>query len=345
MKNKSVEIDDLLLDPSFIAYVQNSDPKAVVYWQNRIKEQPENSEMYTIAARMIKDLMVDISEEDVEEALMRLNHSVRITQQTTGLPKYQSPRGQRTRWYRYAAILVAFFTAAFILGFFISRHLHQPDLTAQNDAVRWVTKQTIRGQKSTITLKDGTRIRLNAESTLLVPKVFCDTLREVKLIGEAFFEVTRDPERPFLVHSNNTVTEVLGTSFNINAYPENSYTSIALVEGRISVNVGGTPPVILEPKEALKVSKNASGLKKERFDPEEITAWKDGIVRFQRAGFEEMVKVLERWYDVEFVVRTDPSVKAFSGEFNNESLEEVLKGISFSLDFNYRLEGKKVYIN
>ena len=67
--------------------------------------------------------------------------------------------------------------------------------------------------------------------------------------------------------------------------------------------------------------------------------------QYLRSGFEEMVKVLERWYDVEFVVRTDPSVKAFSGEFNNESLEEVLKGISFSLDFNYRLEGKKVYIN
>lgn len=347
MNDRNVQVDDLVVDPSFIAYVQKTDPRAVAYWQKMIGEQPDNRGTYQQAERMITSLMFDISNEEVEEAGMRLKHAVMVSQSTTPtIDSISSGRSIRFRWYRYAAILVSFSVAAFVLGFFISRYGDSQNPLLSKNTNDWIIKQTSRGQKSTITLKDGSQIRLNSETKVSIPEIFSSDFREVRVEGEAFFDVSHDPHHPFIVYSNNTITKVLGTSFNVKAYPENDYTSIALVRGKVAVSFGQEKDsVYLKPNEILKVSKMSVGHTKEVFDPKRLTAWKDGIIRFHEVRFDDMVKTLERWYDVEFVIHSYPTVKAFSGEFNDESLEEVLKGISFSLEFNYKLDGKKVYIN
>ena len=348
MEEKNIQVSNLLVNPSFIAYVQKSDPKAEAYWQNLIEEKPENREIYDSAATMIKNLMVEISDEEVEEAVSDFKHSILVRQNFIIPLEHPLNRMNRLKWYRYAAIFLVFVTSAFVLGFFIKDQLNQRNLVNNPNTTKWIAKQTTRGQKSTIILRDGTHIKLNSESTIFISEDFSGKFREVRLVGEAFFNVAHDPEHPFIVYCNNTTTKALGTSFNINAYPENKNTNIALVEGKVIVKYAyDGDSVYLKPKELLQVSKTSTEFIKEEFDPHEVTAWKDGIIRFRKAKFDEIKNVLERWYDVGFVVYTNPTVKAFSGEFDNKNLDEVMKGISFSLDFTYKLDDKdkKVYIN
>nr|WKN35680.1 DUF4974 domain-containing protein [Tunicatimonas sp. TK19036] len=211
-----------------------------------------------------------------------------------------------------------------------------------------VTKSNPRGQKSIITLPDGSEVRLNAESHLEYNKDFSKN-RQIKLVGEAFFNVVRDTLHPFTVTAGEVEVRVLGTSFNVQAFPFEEDLTVAVASGAVRVekkNQGHENQTSqLHPQEMVKVNRKTGSFEKGTFETDELMAWKDGILVFQQASFEQIVHKLERWYGVDFIIRRkSPITNGFTGRYRNPSLELVLEGMSFSSGFNFTIEGKQVII-
>lgn len=189
---------------------------------------------------------------------------------------------------------------------------------------------TPRGGQYQVALPDGTNVWLNAESTLRYPSRFAGGDRVVEIVGEAYFAVAKDRNRPFKVRSKGQIIEVLGTEFNIAAYPDEQDTKTTLVEGKVSVWPNGTPidgddaPRILLPGQQATV--NASSVRVEKVAVNQYIIWKDGFFYFNGDSPQEAFARLSRWYDFELVYRGNiPTVQFFGKIERNKSLGSLLK--------------------
>ncbi|MEM1134368.1 MAG: FecR family protein [Bacteroidota bacterium] len=196
------------------------------------------------------------------------------------------------------------------------------------------------GVKSTITLPDKSVVKLNSESKLSFPKVFSGLNRKVYLEGEAFFEVEENPQKPFIIQTGELNTEVKGTSFNINAFPDRNKVSIAVVSGLVSVYDSQKEIAILPGELALYelIDNSSNQLNKRNFESEEI-AWKDGIIVFREASFTEVKETLERWYGIKIKLQRNISFQqGFTGSYEHEPLNSVMESISFAGEFHYKID-------
>jgi len=175
----------------------------------------------------------------------------------------------------------------------------QPD----KSAIVQARLSTPRGGQYKITLADGTDVWLNAASTLTYPIEFSGREREVTLEGEAYFEVTRDEARPFIVNTAKQRTEVLGTSFNINAYDNETLTKTTLLNGSVRVQASAANPAkgrILVPNQQSIIG-NDENIRIYKVDPAKVVAWKEGIFNFHGLSIDESLKQIERWYDIDII--------------------------------------------
>ncbi len=212
-----------------------------------------------------------------------------------------------------------------------------------------IVKSNPKGQKSLITLPDGSKVKLNSESYIEYPENFSQT-RRVKLVGEAFFEVVHDNLHPFVVNCGDVYVRVLGTSFDVQAFPFNESMSVAVLTGKVLVEnkklQGDERTNVLLPKEMVQIDHKTGIFEKRSFNPDATLAWKDGILAFHKASFNEIVERLERWYGVEFVInRSTPITDGFTGRYENPTLKVVLEGMSFSSEFKFTIKGDTVFIN
>lgn len=235
-------------------------------------------------------------------------------------------------WKVAASIIIA-------LGIGVVFHLTQtpPEVT-------YITKTTSKGQKATITLSDGSTARLNAQSAITYPETFAEELRELELVGEAFFDIKKDKDRPFVVSAHKIETTVLGTTFNVNAY-DSSEVSVALVSGRVKVNAAhdnssfNQSEVFLNPGESALYDLESGDINIGPFDEKKLVAWKDGIIYLSDAGYNQVFDQLAHWYGVEFEFVNAPTDKwDYSGEFEDMSLELVLSTIGYSKGFEFQIQ-------
>lgn len=261
-----------------------------------------------------------------------------------------SPGIRRPRmriWYYAAAALLLLSVVSYAFFFFLSGKEQDRDIASSEPFPRKTTeivKQTAYGEKITITLKDSTMIYLNSGSQLRYRE---DNHREVFLEGEAFFDVSRDTLRPFLIHTANITTIVLGTSFNICAFAEDEKIAISVVSGEVKIEKqkDTTEQVLkLEPGEQAMYDLKDTRMIKRSFDYKNVLSWKEGRLHFENARFSDIVQTLERWYGVEIEVRHPGIENGFSGSYTRRSLESVLEGMSFVLDFEFTIQDKKVII-
>lgn len=218
----------------------------------------------------------------------------------------------------------------------------------------WTAKATQAGEKLTVQLSDGTVVKLNADSRLEFPESFGSDERGVKLIGEAYFDVARDTERPFTIETGEIVTTVLGTSFNVAAYPEEAEIAVAVVTGKVQVesfskinqDMEDTELVHLTPNKQAVFIRESKELLVTPFDMEQAIGWKEGIIVFQSASEKEVMEQLERWYGVTIQVGTSGNRDwDLTARFNNQSLEEVLTSLSHTASFEFEIDQKDVVIN
>ncbi|MCW3786812.1 FecR family protein [Plebeiibacterium sediminum] len=194
-----------------------------------------------------------------------------------------------------------------------------------------------------IVLSDGTTIWLNAESKLKYPQKFKGNERRVFLQGEAYFEVTHNKKMPFIVETEAQELTVLGTKFNILAFPEESTVQSTLVSGSVKINVKESDKkVLLIPGQQAIVDKESQMLKVNSVDVTEIIAWKEGFFSLENVTMEEFLNRLSRWYDVKFVYNDDKAKElAFKGSVprydNLISVLDMLQAIS-PVEFKYQKE-------
>lgn len=222
----------------------------------------------------------------------------------------------------------------------------------KEEAIKWVEQQSLKGQKLTIHLPDGTVVKMNSGSKIKYPESFTGNKRIVWFEGEGFFNVTKDPNKPFIIRSGDISTTVLGTSFNIRAFPEDDEYEIAVVTGKVQVgsNESGsrTEEVTLIPKEIAVYKKSTRQLKQLEQKDLNLTAklgWKDGILMFDNADLNDVFHELENWYGVEIEVRSRKEYRhGFTGSYKDENIQTVLEGIGYVMDFDFEIKGKKVII-
>ncbi|WP_423736928.1 FecR family protein [Chitinophaga caseinilytica] len=204
------------------------------------------------------------------------------------------------------------------------------------------TLRTPRGGQFKVILSDGTKVWMNAESSLTYPTTFSDDFREVELTGEAFFEVEKDAMRPFRVKASEAMVDVLGTSFNVMAYPEEKSVDATLVQGAVIVKGNGGAKRLL-PGEQAVVAGGATPEVSE-VDVEEVLAWKNGLFIFQDADLKSVMRQLARWYDVEIEYQGRPSDMKLNGAvYRNYSLSQVLTVLK-ATGLQFKIEARKLII-
>lgn len=201
------------------------------------------------------------------------------------------------------------------------------------------TISTPRGGQFQVVLPDGTKVWLNAASSLKFPTVFSGESREVELTGEAYFEVAPNKSRPFLVSSRGTVIEVLGTHFNVMAYDDEIFTA-TLLEGSVKVKHGMAERVIVPGQEA----RVENSIKVGSADGDNAIAWKNGLTVFHNSSIESIMRQISRWYDLDVTYNGSVPQRLFTGKIPRSApLSQVLKILELS-DIHFKIEEKQLIV-
>jgi ferric-dicitrate binding protein FerR (iron transport regulator) len=287
-------------------------------------------------------------------------------------PQQAEKSRSRKILYRFAIPAAAAVVFAFLAGFYIRALLHKDGYLNSKQIYNEVYVPL--GSRSQVTLSDGTRVWLNAGSRLRYPVEFLKSNREVMLEGEAYFDVTKNLDKIFIVKTSDIYVKVYGTQFNIKCYPEENIIQTTLVKGSLSVepvkgnNKNNT--VYLKPNQTVEYYKKGKGFegpqrnitssqetiaaraKPDRIiltpvvDPVPITSWKDSKWVIAGESLEELAVKLDRRYNVKITI-TDESLKnyKFSGTLKDETFEQILKILQISMPIIYTVNGNNVILS
>lgn len=335
-KRKNI-VFDLLRNEHFVRWVQHPTQESNYYWTKWISNHESDKSDVEIARRIIQSGSLtrnqSVSDEHYDIMLENIMNYAR---------EKQTNYSNKTGTLRYLSIAAAVLLVIVSSVFLITDHFKSPVGLAE---VRTVVKEAPNGSKLSTKLPDGTTVTLNSGSVLSFPEKFEGAVRNVRLSGEAFFEVEHDPSKPFIVHFRDQEVKVLGTSFNIRAYEPEDLTEVAVATGKVSYSLLQGSQVILKPNEMARYSQEENKLEKGTVNKLAAFGWRDRILYFESNSFEEIKTELERWFGV--TIKASRHFKphgTYSGQFNNASIKEILTGLSFIYRFDYSIEGSQVTI-
>ena len=275
---------------------------------------------------------LDISEENVREmmALHKL-HDISLMNQplveTVAEKKTDNLEEQQGRWRKIGIELLKI--TAVVLVMVAIRFFYQTGEPG------YQTLYVPSGQRAELTLPDGTKVWLNSHTRLIYPLSF-DKKRTVELDGEAYFTVVRN-EQPFVVKTGGLDVEVLGTEFNVKSYSVSSKKKVDLLKGSVKLSGGvlGNKSFCMVPKESVSIVDGK--LTRSRIDDYDYFKWKEGLICFHNESVGSIIKKLELYYDIQFVVhRTDFLNESYSGKFRTkDGIEQVLKILQLEHEFTY----------
>lgn len=246
---------------------------------------------------------------------------------------------------KYAAVFLILLTGSLAL-FFVKYSEKDPIKNNLAEMPSYIFKENSAGQKTKIFLPDGSYAYLNSSSNMKYLAGFDSLERRIFIEGEAFFEVAKDPTKPFIVVSNGIETVALGTSFNVNAFDENQV-KISLVEGSVKIYPTDNESMssILSPGNELIVNPETQTFLEQAFDLEEAIGWKEGKLVFNHASLNEVVEKLERWYGVDIQVKGKiPTKWIVTTVYENQSLKNILTDLQYSKKFAYEIDKSNVTI-
>ncbi|SDD05096.1 FecR family protein [Niabella drilacis] len=270
-------------------------------------------------------------------------------------PRKEEARRIMLNWKAIAAVAAAVLIIAGSIAFF-------RDQAPVNTLPNVVATQ--KGNKTHMVLPDGTKVWVNADSRLTYEQSFGQQTREVVLTGEAYFDVVHDEKRPFIVHTQRIDVRVFGTAFNVRSYTDEPSTQTTLLRGSVQVSLKGVKDkkIMLAPNEKLVVQNGypRPALKDKGAHLPQIelltikptpkdslvaeTQWVNNKLVFDQERLEQIVPVLERWYNVKIILKNNAVSQTFSGVFENDTLEDVLQSLKLSAGIKYRIEKDLVTI-
>lgn len=294
---------------------------------------------------------------------------------TTPDELYEAEQPLRTSYFNrnkrriLAAAMVAVIVIAAVIPF-----LNNKTATDKLAGTTAVSKEKVvmmpKGKNTSFQLPDGSTVWLNAGSKIDYSKINEAGNREVYLTGEAFFDVVKNPARPFIIHTSTIDVKVLGTKFNVKAYPEDKTVETSLVQGSVEVFVKSRPgeKYLLKPNQKLvllneerTVAKSSPATTKKEINLPIIaikhlsyfkndtlaleTSWTRNKLAFEDESFAEIAKKMERWYDVTIIFKNQElETEELRGDFSKETLQQALDALRFTNNFRYKIEGKTVII-
>jgi len=261
------------------------------------------------------------------------------------------------------------FAVASVTFFFVKKPVAGVDKPEVEIAGAVKEVATKNGISTKMVLPDGSTVWLNAGSKLDYTRIGTSGNREVQLTGEAFFDVVKNPARPFIIHTSKIDVKVLGTRFNVKAYPEDKTVETSLVQGSVEVFVKNRPgeKYLLKPNQKLVLLNNAEAdalpratvnrnsklpiiaidhLTYRTNDTMAIeTSWMQNKLVFENEAFADVARKMERWYDVKIQFRNSSlEDELLNGDFRKETLSQALDALQITTDFKYKIDGKTVTI-
>lgn len=245
--------------------------------------------------------------------------------------------------YKIAAVLA--FPIAMAIGWYLFGESEKPVQLAE----QLYEISSPKGHVSKVKLPDGTQVWINTNSSIVYDAAsFNQNNREIQLKGEAYFEVTSSEEKPFIVVTPHANVKVTGTSFNVNAYPASPLFETVLAEGKIELQLksGATESLIVEPNQQVIFNSINKKFDIQSVEAEMFTAWRNGEIIFKDATLADLIKELERIYDIQFHLKpASLGELRFRGMFSyNNNLIEALEKIKKSSNVNYYIENKEVWL-
>ena len=265
---------------------------------------------------------------DPEMALVRFKSRVR-------------KQNKKVRLYRNLSLLQKVAAVLFIPVLILSAYMF---MQLGRERVRMVEVRTNPGVVSRFELPDGTKVWLNAGSTLTYPQNFWSESRQVELTGQGYFEVTKDPEKPFIVKVDPAYSvEVLGTTFDVSAYRDDEVIGTTLVKGSVKLNInqknGKTVSQLLKPDERAEFSKSTCKLNITSVNADYDTAWINGEVIFRNHSMRQVLKMLSRHYNVRFDVKDNDVLNSvITARFKDEQLPQVMEYLKLASGIKYKIQ-------
>lgn len=310
----------------FNGQLSPSEEENLLYW---LKENEENWKVFIQIKNNLDPDKMD--HQLLESSYSELKNKLVIKQQFKSVQSIKL-RTQKFSIWKIAAMLVLAAVSGFMAAYLLTGG------SSQKTSLVWFETQVPRGEKSLLLLPDGSKVWVNSESSLSYPANFMDGNRNVKLNGEAYFEVAKHNGSVFTVETPDYNVRVLGTRFNLMAYENFNRTETTLIEGKIEIQKG---------KQIIDIVPGQTFIYKDNqfFSKETMAAkssrWKDDIFDFDQITFQEMVIRLERWYDVDIEIKS-PELNQiiYSGVFKNEeTIDEVLNTFQLTMPIRYTRDG------
>ena len=307
----------------------------VIQWMKQQSFFTESRELGRIDWLQFKEEDDIVSDEKLNTLLDKIHHKLNIEEPRT----IQIKNNRLIRWISKAAAIILIPVLAFLF-YTISENNR---LTNQITSVTVDSLEVIApvGSRSVVELSDGSVVHLNYGSRIKYPQNFCGETRGVTLTGEAYFEVTRNPDKPFVVTTGRIDVRALGTVFNVNAYPENNNIATTLVEGKVlmeEIKNNGKIETLKEliPGQHVIYEKNTGDVKSSMEHVDKYIAWKDGMLVFDNEPIDRVAQKLSRMFNVEIQVDNEMEKYKYTVTFVDEPLFQILELLTVATPINYR---------
>ncbi|MDZ7608161.1 MAG: FecR domain-containing protein [Cyclobacteriaceae bacterium] len=268
---------------------------------------------------------------------------------TKGSKKKKSPFSGNKNIYSIAAVIVIFAGVLFATLFFVSIiRMGSDSISISSSKAAPITKSTPNGRMFRMNFDDGSYVQMNAASSITYPNYFDAGKREISMEGEAYFNIARDEHRPFKIHVHDFDIEVLGTSFNVQSFPDDEDFAVTVESGtvRVQLNSKNHESVILEKGQKLVVNIKESLTEIVEVDPQLELSWRMGILRFDGTPLPKVARMLERWYGIEVELQDQSKLSklTLTGLHKNENLKSVVQAITFATGTRYEIKDNSLII-
>ncbi|UZR97306.1 FecR family protein [Chondrinema litorale] len=340
MDYKDFQLEHFLTDSFFISWVKKPDTASEHFWLNWLQNNPEKEELITEARKIILKSRYKYMYQPTEQDYLQVLEKIHQRNYSSN-HRYTKPK---INWYMLsaAAVIVILLAVTVILNPF----QNETSIVQEKSVPQKIIRSVPNGKKLQFNLPDGSQVKINSGSTLWYMSDYNNPSRDVYLKGEAFFDVTPNPEKPFKVHVDKIVTKVLGTAFNIRAYDDDHNISVSVAEGKVSVYNNENNKVVPEISSGnMAIYKADIGsFEEQEVDIEKVIAWKNNTIVLEKASCKEVFEKLEKWYGVKFITKEDLGITGkFNGKFHDTSLKDVLTGLDFSSQIDFELKNDTVW--
>ncbi len=261
---------------------------------------------------------------------------------------YEPKTSSLKKYYSIAATLLVLTSIGYYIMLVLPTNINEnKEATLEDNSNALVIRNTPNKRMFRTRLADGSFVHLNAVSSISYPRKFNADKRAVEVIGEAYFDVKREENRPFTIKVKEYEVEVLGTSFNIRAYEDEETFSVTVETGSVSVAFenGTMDPVTLTRNQKLLFSQAENTMRILAVNPEHELSWRKGILRFDSTPLQTVEKMMERWYGVEVIIEdSDIYNKSLTGVHQNENIKSVLESLTFATGTSYTIKDNKIFI-